>query len=65
MTERPFYEAEILMLVCLYFPYNMRPESVSSVLAVRASRVEELPVQAGIVHSRKKVYQRSLTQEAE
>ena len=38
MTERPFYEAEILMLVCLYFPYDVFPGSFSSVLAVRESR---------------------------
>ncbi len=34
MTEHPFYEAEILMLGCLYFPYDVLPRSVSSVFTV-------------------------------
>ena len=65
MKERPFYEAEILMVVCLYFPYDMCPGSVSSVLAVRESRVGVLPVPGGIVLKRKILFLGSWAQEAE
>ena len=65
MTERAFYEAEILMLVCLYFPYDMLPGSVSSVLAVRESRAGVLPVPGSIVLKRKILFLGSWAQEAE
>ncbi len=53
MKERPFFEAKILMLVCLYFPYDMLPGAVSSVLAVRESKEEALPVPGSIVLRRR------------
>ena len=65
MTERPFYEAEILMLVCLYFPYDVLPGSVSSVLAVRESRAGVRPVPGSIVLKRKILFLGSWAQEAE
>ena len=65
MKERPFYEAEILMAVCLFFPYDMSPGIVSSVLAVRESRLGALPIPGSIVLRRKILFLGSWAQEAE
>ena len=64
LRERPFFEAEIIGIICVYLPLSSRSGTESSIRVAREGE-DGLPVPGGIVLRRRILFLGSWAQESE